>query len=264
MKKLKELINRILDVPKLIITIWVILWLVLLILVVFKFCFNIWYPIVVENEKFIAVCEFIDNHKFLQVLNLSILYIFNFNIVYLICIKSKKYKNWLVFIVAKIFSIIMYAIKLKYNLIGLILEILLFCFILTIYNVRNKTFKKNILNYIYSTLIYVIINIWQSSLMFVRGLQEILTTLPTLIVWVLQIDYYVFLTITWIGVVFIMGAAGIGWWWSNQLTKYQAYKAKELKKTNPDMDYVSFCDTKIKECEDKLNEIKVKNSNKAN
>lgn len=82
---MKKFINKILDVPKLIRTIWIILWLILIILLVFKFCFNLWYPVVSKNETFNNVCNYIDNNKWLYYLISYVLYIINFIIGYFIC-----------------------------------------------------------------------------------------------------------------------------------------------------------------------------------
>lgn len=262
MKKLKALINKMIDIPKLIITIWLLLWVILFMLVVFKFCFNIWYPIVVENEKFIAVCNFIDNNIILRYIILFTLYLINFNIYYLTCRKSIKYKNIKHLVLINLLISISYVLKYFSNLLGSLLEIIVLILFNVYYHIKNKTFKGKIkiLNFSLPLIIYVILNLWQSNILFVRGLKEILSNLPMLIVIALQLDYYIFTLITWIGVYYIMGLAGVGWWWSNQLTKYEAYKEKELKKANPDMDYVNYCDSKINECKEKLNEIKNKDS----
>lgn len=256
MKKLKALINKMIDIPKLIITIWLLLWVILFMLVAFKFCFNIWYPIVVENEKFISVCNFIDNVPIIRHLILFVLYSFSANVIFLTSInRIKHHKKWH-FILLNILIVCSFVVKIFSNLIGVLIE-LSFTFILPIIlNLKYKPLKTNFFNILLPLIIYALINLWQSNMAFIRNINEIITTLPTFVVLILQIDYYVYILITWIGVTYIMGLASIGWWWSRQLTKYEAYKEKELKKANPDMDYVNYCDSKIKECKEKLNEIK--------
>lgn len=256
MKKLKALINKILDVPKLIVTLWIILWLVLFILVAFKFCFNIWYPIVVRNENFIAVCDFIDSIPIVRYGVYILFYILNLNIWSLMAMKKGKYYNKFHLILFNVLIISSYLLKLYNNLYGMLFEILYLVLIPILINLKYKPFKNNILNVVFPIIVYLLINLWQSNMVFIRGIDEIISELPTMINLILQIDYYVFLINSWIGVTLIMGLLGGGWWWGRQLTKYEAYKEKELKKANPDMDYVNYCDSKIKECKEKLNEIK--------
>ena len=65
---MKQFINKILDVPKLILRLWIILWLCLVILLVMKFCFGIWYPIVSNNEIFNNICKYTDEHKIIYII----------------------------------------------------------------------------------------------------------------------------------------------------------------------------------------------------
>lgn len=256
MKKLKALINKMIDIPKLIITIWLLLWVILFMLVAFKFCFNIWYPIVVENEKFIAVCNFIDSVPCIRYIILFLFYMLNSNVVYLLAKAKDKYNNKTEIILLNITFVVAHIFKNISNLIGVALEVLFLVLLPIIINLISKRFKKKFLSVIIPIAVYLIINLWQMTIIFVRDIDSVLSTLPILIFLVMQIDYYVFIINSLIGVKIFMGTGGIGWWWSRQLTKYEAYKEKELKKTNPDMDYVNFCDSKIKECKEKLNEIK--------
>ena len=84
--------------------------------------------------------------------------------------------------------------------------------------------------------------------MFIRGIEDILSDLPSSIYITLQLDYYIFLILTMIGVKYFMGLLGTGWFWSDKLTKYEAKKEAELQKAEPDMEYVEYLDEKIAEC----------------
>ena len=256
MDKLKELINRLVDVKKLIITVWIMLWVVLIILDVFKLCFNVWYPVVSNNQKFISVCNFIDNHEWLKTIIFTSLYFINIHVCYLMFTKRYKYKNKFIFIILSVFFIGNRFLKEYNNLIGIICECVILIILPVLYNLKNKVYKRKIFNIGIPIVLYIIVNAWQSQIMFIRGIEAILSTLPTAVVLILQADYYVFIIFTWIGVSYIMGSVGIGWWWSQQITKLKALKEKELKKAHPDMDVVAEYDAKIKNYEQKLKEVK--------
>ena len=74
---MKKFINKIADAPKLIRRIWILLWVILIILLVMKFCFGIWYPIVVKNETFVNMCMFIDDNPLLTAIIMGIFYVFS-------------------------------------------------------------------------------------------------------------------------------------------------------------------------------------------
>lgn len=245
---MKELINNIVDLPKLIFRIWICLWLILFMLLIGKYCFGQWYPIVCDNENFINICNFIDNNKVLQIILGNILYVINLSIGFLIFTKSKVYK--LKFFIASIivYSIIFY-VKYNNNIIGFIFEAIYLMTISISYNTKFNKFKYNIFNIIFPIIMYIIVNLWQFNILLVRDLPIILSNCPTLVQYLMQIDYYVFLIITWIGVNCIMGWLGMGWFWGKDITTLKAEKEKELAKENPNMDKIAEIDAKIAELE---------------
>lgn len=258
-------ISKIVDMPKLIKRVWLILWAMLFIAVFMKFCFNIWYPIVVESPIVIKIGDFIDNHYLLYILVALMLYILNINFWFLTAIKRIRYSKFYHLIIINILVIVGFILKLNNNFIGLIYEMLTYLILIPIIiNIKNRTFTNyrhknkllvNLWNILYPIIIYLIINIWQSNMIFVRGIQDVLTNIPILISLVLQIDYYIFLIITWIGGNYYMGIFGGGWWWNKATTELEAIKAAELKKANPDAKLIADID---KELERRTNEIKNK------
>lgn len=241
-------INKLLDVPKLIRRLWVILWIVEILLIVMKFCFNIWYPIIIENEKIVVICDFIDSSPILSSSIMLLFYLLNENIQYLTSTQRIKYSKKKYLIIFNIIFIVNFIIK-SYSIdIGGIIEIVYLVIIPIIYNIKYGTFKKLYKNIILPPIIYILITLWQGNIMFIRGIQDILSNLPFGISLCLQLDYYIFLIITWIGVKYFMGLWGTGWLWSDKLTKYEAKKEAELKKAEPDMEYVEYLDEKIAEC----------------
>lgn len=252
-------INKIVDVPKLVRRLWIILWITLFIFTIAKLCFNLWYPIVVRNEFIIKICEFVDNNFYLKNLFLILLYITNGNIFILTSTKKIKYNKFYKLILFTTLYLLSYIMKFVNNMLGVIFEISI-CIIPIVINVKNKTFTiitksnriKSILNFLIPPLVYLMLNLWQSNIVFIRGITDILSNLPTVITLALQIDYYIFLIITWIGVNYFMGLAGLGWWWSKSTTELQAIKAEELTKKNPDAKLIADIDKELA----KRNEIK--------
>lgn len=246
---MNEAINKIVDVPKLVKTIWIILWITLLMFLGLKLCFNIWYPIVVESKTFIKVCDFIDNNLWLEFAIGIIIYVYSVNLFCLSCFKKLKYSSKLEFILINIALVIIYSFKFFSNIIGNLLEVFLVIF-LSIINMFKKPFKNKLYNFFHSIFIYLLINIWQFNILFVRNINNTLENANVLIVYVMQIDYYIFLNILWLGV-YYMGYASIGWFWSKKITQLEAKKQKEMSKSNPDKDYIKHLDEKILEIKQK-------------
>lgn len=241
---MKKFINKILDVPKLIFRLWIILWLCLIILLIMKFCFGIWYPIVVKNESFMNICNFIDENKWLSLIVMGIFYVLNINIITLLCTNKKKYDNWLMLIIANIIIIGNYVVKYFNSIIGNIIEILMIITYIVI-NIKQNNFKNKLINILLPLIFYGLLNLWQLTIYFVRGLDlNALNTYPSLIYIILQLDYYIFTIINWIGVSF-MGLLGMGWLWSKDITVLKAEKEKELAKKNPDTKLIEKIDERI-------------------
>ena len=246
---MKKFLDKILDMPKLIKTIWIMLWIILVILLIFKFCFGMWYPIVVDNESFMNVCNFVDENKWLYNLLLYIFYMFNFYIGYLTCRGMKKFPKWYMIIIALIVALGISLLKQFNNAIGLIVEIIFIVIVPIILNIKKYRFKNNIINILIPLGFYALLNLWQFTMLVVRNVDGlIISQLPFLIYLILQFDYYIFTIITWIGVSF-MGFGGLGWFWSKDVTVLRAEKEKELAKKEPDMDKIAKIDSRIAELE---------------
>ena len=76
-----------------------------------------------------------------------------------------------------------------------------------------------------------------------------LTNNVPLIYYVMQIDYYIFLIISYIGVL-NMGWGGIGWLWNKDITELKALREKELLKSKPNQKLLSEIDRVIKSKEE--------------
>lgn len=245
---MKKFINRIIDTPKLIRTIWIILWIVLILLLVMKFCFNIWYPISVKNKIFNDICNFVDNNKIVRYSILIPLYVLNGDLIVLTCLRLKRYTKFYYFILVTVLNIGIFFLKFINNNLGLGCEILTII-VLIIINFKRNTYNKKIFNALIPIIYYIIINLWQFTIYFVRSLNiELLSNLSTLVLLILQFDYYIFLIITWLEVCF-MGLAGWGWLWTRDITVLKAEKAKELSKPEPNEKLIAEIDKRITELE---------------
>ena len=227
---MKKLIN----IPKLIRNLWIILWIVEFILIVMKLCFNIWYPIVIENELILKLSDFITNNVIVNYAIMFILYVINFNFVYLIIIKNKFYKSKIELLLINILIVIIFIVKKINNDFGMIFEVI-GLFIVPMIRTRKILFP---------IIVNVLVMVWQLNILFIRDINELLKDMPFMIYFAIQIDYYIFLIITWIGVNYYMSLVGV-WFFGRRITKYEALKEKELAKKFPDFKYVDELDKKI-------------------
>lgn len=209
-----------------------------------KLCFNIWYPIVVRSQTFINVCDFIDNHVWLEFSVGLMCYLLNINIYFLTTTKGKRYRNYKNFIFLNILIFIVYIVKFFNNALGGILEFIYVLIIPTIINIKRNNFQNKFVNLFFAIFIYVIITIWQANILFVRGLENVLTTYSSVIYFVLQIDFYIFTIILWIGVSF-MGFMGVGFLWGKSETELLEIKEKELKKEFPNKSLIEKIDKRL-------------------
>ena len=230
--------EKLFDTKKLVFRIWICLWIILIMMVIFKFCFNIWYPIVEDNKYILAISRFIDDNWVVKTIIMYVFYVFNIFIVINTTTNKRKFELNIYNVSTLSLFIIAYIIKNINNLLGVILESLIFITIIPFYNFRKNNFKIKIINLLLPIVLYILLNLWQSNIVFIRGIDEVINNLPTFIWFALQIDYYIFLIITWIGVSF-MGLVGLGWWWGKSITELKAMKEKELAKENPDTELIA-------------------------
>ena len=100
-----------------------------------KLCFNIWYPIVVENQTFIKICDYIDCHNWLSMLIMLLFYIANINIVFLTNIGQKRYAKWYIFILIIGIAVGIFFLKKLNNVFGNIVEIVFLLVVAILYNI---------------------------------------------------------------------------------------------------------------------------------
>lgn len=235
--------TELVDIKKLVLRVWLSLWLVLIVLAIAKLVFNEWFPIVINNEIFININNYVENNHILKKCIMFVFYLLNINIWYLTASSKKKYTKLLEFVLIQVGIAAIFHIKQQNNLIGSMLELIILIIIPLINLFRTKKYSKT-KSFILPFFIYILINIWQLNIMFIRGINDIISSLPFLIGIILQLDYYIFNIITWLGVSY-MGLWGGGFLWGKSITELQALKDKELKKQKPDAKLLADIDKRI-------------------
>ena len=239
--------QKFIDCRKLIKRIWLMLWLILLMLVIAKLLFNEWYPIVIDNKKFIAICNYIERHNIIRYIIMIIFYILSNNFWYLTATKQKRIKGINKFIALNVLVFGTFVVKHFNNIFGVIIECITLIILPMFLNLKRNSCGSIARNILMPIIIYVLINTWQFTIYFVRGIDyEVLNTLPILISYTLMIDYYIFIIIQWIGVAF-MGLFSGGWLFGKTEVELKALKEQELKKKNPDKKIIEAIDKRLDE-----------------
>lgn len=238
----EELINK----NKLIKVIWFLLWLVLVFLVIMKLLFNKWFPIIIENNKLIKISNYLDNTKVIKYIIYLSFYLLNGNMLYLISSYKNKYDNKKEFIIINILIIICYTLKVLFGYYSLILEFIITIIIPIINLIKYKKYNK-IICIIHPLIIQITIIIWQSNILFVRNLPSMMNNITIVIQLFLQIDYYIFLIILYIGEVNKMGLIGF-WLFGKDKTTIQAMIDKENKKSKPNQKKLEKLNKALAKC----------------
>lgn len=243
---MKKFINKILDVPKLILRLWIILWICLIILLVMKFCFGIWYPIVIKNQALLDFSNYVDN-TWIKYLILSVFYFVSGHILYLTSVTKKKYTNIKEFILISILIIAAFAIKFYNRYLSLLFELITAVIIPIIVLIREYKGVPKYILILYPIIVQGLVFLWQLNILIVRNYDLDFDSIGTIFEIVLQVDYYIFLTLLWIEVSF-MGFASF-WLFCKDVTKLKAMKTKELAKSKPNYKKVEEIDKRIAELE---------------
>lgn len=245
---MKKFVNKILDVPKLIRRVWILLWLMLIILLVMKFCFGIWYPIVIENEHLLNFNEIIGK-SWARYIILAIFYIFSGNLLYFISCTKKKYDYAWELVGINTIIAASFIIKIINSNFSIIPEMIVSVVIPIVYLLKKYKNVNKVLLVIYPLIIQLLVFVWQLNIFLVRDIGDFnsINDQYFIIGFALQLDYYIFLTITYMGVC-IMGLWSF-WIFSKDVTALKAEKEKELAKVKPNMKKVDSLDSKIAELE---------------
>lgn len=245
--EMRKFINKILNVPKLILRLWIILWVCLVILLVLKFCFGMWYPIVIENGWFLKLNDYL-RYPIPKYIALSLFYFASVNIIYLTCRIKKKYDNIKECIIVNVLILVTFIIKANFSNLGFIPEIFISVILPIIFNFIEHGRRNKFRKIIFPIIIEIIVSVWQLNILLVRGIDFAIDSEEYILIGiVLQLDYYIFIIITWLEVSF-MGLFSL-WFFGKDVTSLKAEKEKELAKEQPDMKKVAKIDERIKELE---------------
>lgn len=250
MRSFAKRITQILDMPKLAFRIWIILWVINILLIMNKVLFHIWYPIVIENSTFISLCNFIEKYPIIENSIIWVFYMLSGNLFYLAYTKKLIYETRFGGLCVSALIFVGYILKNISNIYGILLEILIII-IAIIYNLYCRTYCKKWLSVCMPIIIYLILNLWQFNTYIIRGINTtfILDDFPFAISLILQLDYYIFLFITLIGVYYIMGTWGFGWLWGKSKTELLAIRKEELAKVTPNKKLIEEIDKAVAELE---------------
>ena len=141
--EIEKFINEIVDVPKLIRRLWLVLWFVEFICIGSKLLFHTWFPIVIENQNFENVCDFIDNHQVLRVSIMAIFYVASLNIVFLIATKSKFYNDCTLPIISNLLIVFSFIIGNINSMYGKIAELFTVIVLPIICNIKRQTLEND-------------------------------------------------------------------------------------------------------------------------
>jgi len=208
--------------------------------------FNIWYPIAVESVTFMKVCNFVDDTPFIKLALNFILFILTANIIFLSFIGKWKYDKLVDCICTNVLLIIIFVVKMYITIIGSLLDITLIVLSIII-NIKSNRFTKTIMNILSPIIIYILLNLWQLNILFIKDINEILSNAPTLVLILIQSDYHIFLLITWMGVNIFMGISSLGWFFGKSDSELKEIRARELSKKAPDLKMVAEIEKILKD-----------------
>lgn len=214
--------DRLVNVSRLVKRIYIVLWLILIFFFILKLCFGMWYPIVVENDKLMAISEWIDMTPIARYGIYYLLYQFNFIMVYYII--SMRYTNLSKkqFVIISSLATISYILEvlLERGIIGIPIYALIELPLMTIIPIY---FSKRRL---WSVINLFVIILFQLTIMFVRGIDDI-NSITMVVYLMLMVDYYIFLFILYFRRRYTMGLGGV-FFFGDDLKVCKA-KLEELK-----------------------------------
>lgn len=163
----------------LITTCWILLFSVWL----FTIITGKYIPIWCENEKFMAVCSFIDNHVYIQLILRLVMYYFNWLfIIYAVLRKPLKYKLWLWSIVIVVFWLLK-TIFIQYDFINY----LDFAMVIPLIIAQPKRWYRDVIG----IGLFFIFNLLCSLIKNGMFTNEIFATMPSSIILIYSIDIYI-------------------------------------------------------------------------
>ena len=163
----------------------IVCWIAYIICLIIKLCGGNRFEIATSNETFIAICDYIDNTLWLKMVVCSIFYILNSYLSYLCLTKQKFGKDWWMIFILLVASIINIYFNNTYVNIGISLFTLIVIPIL-----RNQGRY-----WVHVIIGVLLICLFQQISLWTRSIGWNLDNQTTLVLLIMQIDYYIMLVI---------------------------------------------------------------------
>lgn len=222
-----------------------VLWLVLLIFFGIKIFGGNYFEIMATSENFIKICSWIEKHKILKLLVPFPFYVIS-NLLLVLIISREKPKKKLLFYLIPI--IIIYMIKTKFEIIGSILEIVMYMIISIIYSKRIwRGLEATIITFLFQLISLITKNIGYK----LEDENMIISIIYMFDYYIMMIIYYLYSLIRKEGV--FMGLFG-PFLLSKKVDQLKAYREKLLA------DGISEEDEKIKEIDEEIKRIEKEES----
>lgn len=240
--------EELIDKKKLIRTLWFLVWLIIIFIVLLKLVFNKWFPIIIENYKLMCFSKKLDNTRVLKYFVFLSFYLLNGNMLYLTSSYKKKYKNKIELFIIDILIILSFIIKIYFNYYSLLIELLI-TIVIPIINLYKYNKYSKLICILHPILVQVITILWQANILFARNLPHMLKNETIVVQIILQIDYYIFIIVMYIGEVNNMGLIGF-WLFGKDKTTIKAMIERENKKSKPNQKKLDKLQKALEKCGD--------------
>lgn len=175
------------DPLRLVLKLFVLLWVFLFVHVLLKVTFDYWQPYVIPTLQLEALGNFIDSHVWLQKTLSGIFYIFNSLVAILCGVQQWKYKNKKQFLIVLVIILVLYILNETLYLDDY--TIIIGCFSIPL-AINYKRWLWILLTFILST-IFLAVSLWLEGFTNANNMNYIIGTF-------LQIDYYIMLGLNYI------------------------------------------------------------------
>lgn len=175
------------DPLRLVLKLFILLWVFLFVHVLLKVTFDYWQPYVIPTPQLEALGNFIDNHIWLQKTLSGMFYIFNGLILILCGVQQWKYKNKKQFLIVLVIVLLLYILNETLHLDDY--TIIVGCFIIPL-AINYKRWLWILLTFGLST-IFLAMSLWLEGFTNANNMNYIVGTF-------LQIDYYIMLGLNYI------------------------------------------------------------------
>lgn len=175
------------DPLRLVLKLFILLWVFLFVHVLLKVTFDYWQPYVIPTTQLESLGSFIDNHIWLQKTLSGLFYVFNGLVLILCGVQQWKYKSKKQFLIVLSIIIILYILNETLYLDDY--TIIIGCFIIPLV-INYKRWLWILLTFGLST-IFLATSLWLEGFTNANNMNYIIGTF-------LQIDYYIMLSLNYI------------------------------------------------------------------